>query len=285
MGIRTLSGAVYVLISVLFFLLREFVSDYFFYLYIAIFSAIGTMEVSRAVGTGVKDFSFYFTLVFGVLLVPIFVVFQKTLKLGAVACFVLINLLALVFIIIAKTKKTTQSKDEVSVYSARVISLYYPSIFIVFMCLLNAFYGDFPLTSLVLLFVISPLTDTMAYLVGMAYNKIRKGKARKLAPVLSPKKTIAGAIGGLFGGAIGSILVLLVLKPSLGLNHPWLFFILIGVFGSVFTQLGDLFESYIKRSVGIKDMGKIIPGHGGVMDRIDGMCFCSVLLYFAFLLI
>ena len=283
MKIRTLSGAVYVLITVLFFMLREFVSDYFFYLYFAIFSAIGTMEVSRAVGYGVKDFSYYFTIVFGILLVPFFVLFQKTLRLGSLACFILVNVLALIFSIIAKKKMT--DKNEVNVYSARVISLYYPSIFIVFMCLLNTFYGDFPLTALVLLFVISPLTDTMAYLVGMLYNKIKKGNAKKLCPKLSPKKTIAGAIGGLIGGAIGSILVLVIFKPNLGLSHPWLFFIIVGVLGSMLTQMGDLFESYVKRSVGIKDMGKILPGHGGVMDRIDGMCFCAILLYFAFLII
>lgn len=285
MGIRTLSGAVYVLITVLFFLLREFVSDYFFYLYIAILSALGTIEVSRAVGYGERDFSFYFTMAFGIILVPVFVLFQKTLKLGAIVCFLLVNVLALVFTIISKKKNTYVNEGEVNVYSSRIIALYYPSVFILFMCLLCTFHGDAPLTALVLLFVISPLTDTMAYLVGMVYNKIRKGKAKKLCPKLSPKKTIAGAIGGLFGGVLGAILVLLIFKPRLALNYPWLFFIIVGALGSLFTQIGDLFESYIKRSVGIKDMGKLIPGHGGIMDRIDGMCFCSVVLYFAFLII
>ena len=151
--------------------------------------------------------------------------------------------------------------------------------------MINAFYGEFALIAIVLLFVISPLTDTMAYFVGFIYNKISKGKAKKLAPILSPKKTIAGAIGGLIGGALGSVLVLLIFKPSLRLSNPWLFFVLVGVIGSLFTQIGDLFESFIKRSVGIKDIGKIIPGHGGVMDRIDGMSFCAVVIYFAFILI
>ena len=68
---------------------------------------------------------------------------------------------------------------------------------------------------LVLIFVVSPLTDTMAYLVGMTYNKIRKGQAKKLCPNLSPKKTIAGAIGGLFGGAIGGLLIWAIFRPEI----------------------------------------------------------------------
>lgn len=284
MLIRTISGAVFALLSIMFILLRHFVSDYFFYLYIAIFCVIGTMEVSRAVGYNKKDFSFWFTMVFGILLVPIFVIFQKTLNLGATVCFLLVNVLALVLFILSK-RSPIKTGEEVNACSARITALYYPAVFIIFMCMLNAFYGEFALIAIVLLFVISPLTDTMAYFVGFIYNKIRKGKAKKLAPVLSPKKTIAGAIGGLIGGAIGSILVLIVFNPSLRLNHPWLFFIIVGVLGSLFTQIGDLFESFIKRNVGIKDMGNVIPGHGGVMDRIDGMSFCAVVIYFAFMLI
>ncbi len=283
MGIRTLSGAVFALIIVLFFMLRQFVSEYFFYLLIAIFSAIGTYEVSKAVGYDKKDASFWCTIVFGVLLVPIFILFQL-LNAGSVACFMLVNVLALVFAIIAK-RIPPKKGETFNPYSARIVAIYYPSIFIIFMCMLNAFKGEHGFISLLLLFVISPLTDTMAYFVGFIYNKIRKGKAKKLAPVLSPKKTVAGAIGGLIGGALGSILVLLIFKPSLRLDNPWIFFVIVGVIGSLFNQLGDLFESFIKRNVGLKDMGNVIPGHGGVMDRIDGMSFCSVVLYFAFLII
>ncbi len=283
MGIRTLSGAVFVLISVLFFMLRQFVHEYIFYVLLAFFSAVGTFEVSRAVGKGEKGLSFYFNLVFGIILVPVYAVFQIFFELGTTVCFLLTNLLALTFIIISRTKKV--NPDEKNLYLSRILAFYYPAIFIIFMCMLNSFYGDFAFISLLLLFVISPLTDTMAYLVGMLYNKIRKGKAKKLCPKLSPKKTVAGAIGGLFGGAIGALLVYLVFRPDLHINNHWLFFSIVGVVGSLLTQIGDLFESFIKRSVGIKDMGSIMPGHGGVMDRIDGMSFCALALYFAFFII
>ena len=66
---------------------------------------------------------------------------------------------------------------------------------------------------------------------------------------------------------------------------PLLIFAICGLIGSVLTEIGDLFESGIKRKVGIKDMGKIMPGHGGVMDRIDGMSFCAVFITIIFLFI
>ena len=119
----------------------------------------------------------------------------------------------------------------------------------------------------------------MAYLVGRAIGK------HKLCPKVSPNKTIEGAIGGLLGGAIGGVLVWLIFNPVVNFFSPVLLFILVGIFASVLNQAGDLFESYIKRRVGLKDMGKIMPGHGGVMDRVDGMSFASVLICVVFLLV
>ena len=142
---------------------------------------------------------------------------------------------------------------------------------------------------MLLIFVISPCADTFAYLVGMIYNKIRKGKAKKMCPRLSPKKTWAGAIGGVVGGIVGAVVVYFIVDKSAiaetAKMSPVIAFILAGIFGSVLTEIGDLFESYIKRKVGIKDMGKILPGHGGVMDRIDGMNFAAVFIFLIFLLL
>ena len=108
---------------------------------------------------------------------------------------------------------------------------------------------------------------------------------KKLCPRLSPKKTWSGAIGGTVGGALGALLVDLIFKPNISFFSPVVFFILIGIIASVVNIFGDLFESYIKRRVGIKDMGKILPGHGGIMDRIDGTSFVTVFVYVAFLFV
>ena len=66
---------------------------------------------------------------------------------------------------------------------------------------------------------------------------------------------------------------------------PLLLFVIVGFAAAILTQAGDLFESYIKRKAGIKDMGKIMPGHGGIMDRIDGISFASVAVFITFALV
>ena len=132
---------------------------------------------------------------------------------------------------------------------------------------------------MLLAFVISPISDTFAYFVG---SKIG---GKKLCPKLSPKKTWSGAIGGTLGGMIFSLLAGLIVWPNLSVFSPAVFYLLVGLFASVINIIGDLTESYIKRKMRIKDMGKIMPGHGGVLDRIDGTMFVIVVLYIMFLFV
>ena len=132
------------------------------------------------------------------------------------------------------------------------------------------------------------LTDTFAYFVGITYSKIKKGEVKKLCPKLSPNKTVAGAIGGLVGGLVGAIIVASIFHSKIAffdVKNPVLLFAFIGLIGAVVNQLGDLFESRIKRSLGIKDLGNIMPGHGGVMDRIDGILFLSAYFFIVFMFI
>ena len=96
---------------------------------------------------------------------------------------------------------------------------------------------------------------------------------------------MSGAIGGTIGGVIGSILVCVIFRPYTDAIFPILLFTLIGFVGSILTVFGDLFESYIKRRVGIKDMGKILPGHGGVSDRIDGLLFLAPFIFLVSLIL
>ena len=111
--------------------------------------------------------------------------------------------------------------------------------------------------------------DTSAYYVGSYWGR------HKLSPAISPGKTIEGAIGGLAAnlaiGAIGKTLFL----PGLPWSLSLLFFLAVGIAG----QLGDLFESEMKRSSNIKDSSNILPGHGGVLDRIDALLFASPVAY------
>jgi phosphatidate cytidylyltransferase len=135
--------------------------------------------------------------------------------------------------------------------------------------------GRFAGTALLALaLVLVWISDTAAYAVGRAIGK------RKLIPSVSPGKTVAGAVGAVVACAIASwALVRFVLVPQAQLGLRPLHAVLFGIAISVATQLGDLAESLIKREAGVKDSSHIIPGHGGVLDRIDGMLFALPVAY------
>jgi len=111
--------------------------------------------------------------------------------------------------------------------------------------------------------------DTFAYLAGRAF-----GKHKLLEPV-SPKKTLEGALGGLVGSALaGLILGLLCFK-----EFPLGLIVLMALITGAFAQVGDLFESLLKRVADVKDSGRIMPGHGGFLDRLDGVLFAAPIYY------
>ncbi len=115
-------------------------------------------------------------------------------------------------------------------------------------------------------------SDTTAFFVGRALGKHR------LAPHISPGKTWEGAIAGIFGAITVSLLFTLPTPLSVPLGYGQA--ILLGLLVSVFGQLGDLTESLLKRNMGVKDSGKLIPGHGGILDRIDSVVFTGVVVYY-----
>lgn len=121
-----------------------------------------------------------------------------------------------------------------------------------------------------LLLVIVMSGDTAAYYVGSSLGK------RKLYPVVSPNKSIEGAIGGLCGSIVGAFIVKATFFPELATGDCLAAALLMGPLG----QVGDLFESLLKRSFGVKDSGVIIPGHGGVLDRLDSILFAAPAAYY-----
>ena len=120
-------------------------------------------------------------------------------------------------------------------------------------------------------FVMAFLPDTGAYLIGCAFGK------HKLCPVISPKKTVEGLFGGFLGGIVGMIVYGLVLQYFFGFTVNYLFAVLYGVLGAGFATFGDLMFSVIKRQTGIKDYGKLLPGHGGILDRFDSVTIVAPL--------
>jgi len=122
---------------------------------------------------------------------------------------------------------------------------------------------------LLLLISIVWSTDTFAYLIGKRFGK------RKLIPSVSPKKTVEGSLGGSLAGTVISYAV----AVKLSLLHPGFLTFLFLFILTVVSQVGDLFESSLKRAFGVKDSGSIIPGHGGVLDRIDSTLAVAPVLF------
>lgn len=118
-------------------------------------------------------------------------------------------------------------------------------------------------------------SDTCAYCVGMLFGK------HKLTPKLSPKKTVEGSIGGIVGAAIIGFIYATIFKDSIAqISNPQLAFAIIGATSSIIAQIGDFAASAIKRNNDIKDYGKLIPGHGGILDRFDSIIFIAPIVYF-----
>jgi phosphatidate cytidylyltransferase len=120
------------------------------------------------------------------------------------------------------------------------------------------------LTAILLMLAVVWLTDTGAFVAGRLVG------GAKLWPAISPGKTWAGAIGGLAAGTIGGLVVAAVFARAPGVV---LALVIVGI--SVAAQAGDLFESWVKRRFGAKDSSQLVPGHGGLMDRVDGLVFAT----------
>lgn len=145
----------------------------------------------------------------------------------------------------------------------RPAGVLYASVFGIGLLLLRLSPTD-GLQAVLLIVLVVAATDTFAYIIGKAVGGAR------LWPTLSPGKTWAGAIGGLAGGIVVGIIAAQVMGIALGLP---LLLVIAGL--SVTSQVGDLFESWVKRQFGAKDSGRLIPGHGGLMDRVDGLVFAT----------
>ena len=118
---------------------------------------------------------------------------------------------------------------------------------------------------ILLLLVIVMSGDTGAYYTGSSFGR------RKLYPAVSPNKSVEGALGGLAGSLAGALIVKFTFFQELAVADAIATALLLGILG----QLGDLFESLLKRSFGVKDSGMIIPGHGGILDRLDSILFAA----------
>ena len=267
---RIVVALILVAIAIGFLLLREFTGKPVYFdilLYLA--AVLGTFEVVRALKGKLLVEQGVICMTYPAVVFPMAVFLDSRWVAVASSVYVIALILLLVF---------SSSRVTLENVGLSLLALIYPNLFVFMAHEVNTLCET---EILLLAMAVGPMTDTFAFFVGIIF------KGKKLCPTISPKKTISGAIGGLFGGVLASFLVWLIFDTNVTTdkNMDLILLLVVGFFCAVMTELGDLVESQIKRKVGIKDMGKIFPGHGGVMDRIDGMTFCFAVIWILYVIV
>ena len=289
---RTITGAIIFIITLGFVLLKQ-VHALFFDAYAVIVTYAALHEILEAYKVADKRPNKIALYAVPALMCLVFNlakdVYQAMMFNILIAMVLLVYLLTNDVIEFAHNRKYDLTEKNVSVLNQTLfektkISMMvyaYPLLPLSFLFALNHMPYEVGYIGIALIFAVSMLTDTCAYFVGRLWGKT------KFIPEVSPKKTIAGVAGGFIGGIIGALscyflfyytdwfTVLKLAGPGASISA----FLIIAVIGSYINQLGDLIASALKRKIGIKDFSQIFPGHGGFMDRVDGMMFVSVFVY------
>ena len=313
MKIRLITGAGYVAVLALFYLMKIFVSDLCFDALIWLFSLIGTFEMLRAFGvfdasklrdktggaaeetaggakakvTGAQAAGVF---AFAAVCVPACALTEQYFSAGAFAAAAAFFLLALYLLALLPARHTETGIENTGMAFFAAV---YPTLLLALLCLTNHFnaaglekYAFNSDLAILFVFVISPFADSLAYVFG---RFLKKKFPKKMAPVVSPNKTVVGGIGGLVGGIVGAAILYFAYNAVAGsFDKAALFlplYLAVGLIAAAATEFGDLVESCIKRKAGVKDMGRLLPGHGGVMDRIDGTLFAAAAVYAAFFVV
>lgn len=280
---RTITGIGIVIVTVGFFLCKYFldmpvfegvflkpvtIGDMLFDLFILIMAVVSTYEYERAFSDKLLKTEKVIIFIYPFAVYISYCFRGLGWAFGAMLFLFLLLLAQLVF-----------EYDKISLESIGIslFTMIYPSTILVSLLVINRYPT---LEPLLMVFAITPCADTFAYFVG----SIVKGK--KLCPNISPNKTVSGFIGGLIGGMIASLLVYFIFTEKGAIFNSVFLEVLLfagaGIACALLTAYGDLVESVIKRKLGIKDMGKILPGHGGMSDRIDGLTFAAPVISFVF---
>lgn len=245
----------------------------FFALVLSLMSAIAVHEVEKAVS--LKNIPIMVLSLALAVAIPILTHFNIKVPVAAVGGIYVV----LIFILMLIQFEKTKFEEAVTAIFASVAIPYSFSLFLVFRDINERFasYTKIDGIFLILFACFSAwLTDIFAYFVGSKLGK------HKLCPKISPKKSVEGAIGGVVGAVLLNVALLFVFNKFFFENETGLTYIsviIMSVCLSVISMFGDLAASTIKRNFGIKDFGKLLPGHGGIMDRCDSLLFVLPVLY------
>lgn len=238
------------LVAFLFYFLPPFP----FFLFISFLTFIAVREGVRISQTKMKHPVIFFSML------SLFFLYQKKYDLFLVWLLLVSSFFVLIHILSKDHSSAPEILNTVATNAIVTFFIIFPFFYLYALKELNNLYP------LLLLFVIWA-SDTLAYFSGKAFGK------HKLCPSISPNKTVEGLLGAIFG----STLVLVGFKNLVGFG----FFsaILVGITIGFLGQIGDIFESSVKRVFGFKDSSSILPGHGGILDRADSFIFTAPLLY------
>jgi len=253
------------------------------------FLVLGMFEMYRATKTGGSKPIEAPLITYAVIVYPLFFFLEDVGILIALALSVIEGLTIFTFAL-----KTDENGQKIAKYGLNelgttFLTLIYPGVFVaMFMCV-NFHAGD--LLAILMMLVIPLADDAFAYFVGSKFGK------HKLIPAISPKKSVEGLIGGIVGGLLAQAVLFLLfevfgvfnnvnniaiksISDKLFVSIP--IYVVLALILIAADFAGDLVASRIKRIVGIKDYGKIFPGHGGVMDRLDSLIFAMPVVYVFF---
>ncbi|MBP3431856.1 MAG: phosphatidate cytidylyltransferase [Clostridia bacterium] len=313
---RIYSSILIVITLALLFVLKVYVSDYFFDAFFGILACYGAFEMSKLLTKIGRYNHQYVAMLFPTILLAINLVgvhmASSTADMYWILYTILIDVAAMIvvagltFLFDLCRKKTV--RNEINVRNLKVspvkfsfvkavntlITFVYPAFLFMFFIFVNHI-GDFGFTKFVGItsdislfvllsaFIIPMFTDTFAMLTGSLIG------GKKLCPKISPNKTISGSAGGVLWCVLIAACVYLVFgciesfAPFMEIFPIWAYLVIVFV-GSFVAQAGDLFESVIKRRAGVSDSGKFLPGHGGLLDRIDSHIYMAPYIFLAFLI-
>lgn len=312
---RIYTSIAIVITLALLFVLKVYVSDYFFDVFFAVIACFATFEMSKLLTKMGKYNYGYVALVFPALLLAGNLIgihyCALTKDLFWILYTILIDLAIIVFvglilfvwgiifrrrrkneISVREIKNTTLEKFSFHKALNTLVCFVYPAFLFLFFNLINHF-GELPLGKvngigntasvfiLLTAILIPMITDTFAMLVGSVIG------GKKLCPNISAGKTISGAIGGILWCVVFGICVYVIFgcineyTAFLDIYPLWAQ-VIVTLLGSVVSQAGDILESVVKRRAGVKDSGRILPGHGGMLDRIDSYILIAPFVFILF---
>lgn len=283
-------SSIFIMLAIILAIASKFLMGEIFDIFVAVVGIVGAVEMCNIMDKrGIKVSRFLSSMFIVALYLAITIAINTTVELHIALLYMLDAFIIYSFVIFvyeAIVAKENRFSEAMSVTLNSLKVMVYPGLLLSVFFVINhievfsSVAVDVPYLSFILIVFIwgiALLSDTFAYLVGSTL------RGPKLCPKISPNKSWSGAIGGVIGGVLMGVITYLIIKnvPSMSailtstdINLAWL--MVLGGLGSAVSQVGDIFESWLKRKAGVKDSGNFMPGHGGMLDRVDALMFCLV---------